>query len=347
MTETCASRLTTSPERVAPELACAPPPARHLRPRPRRRRAPPRHRRDDRALARPRGQEAAGPPRPARRQPLLRVVDAHAVELRPGRQAALGRHDGAALVGLVRRQGRVAEGHGADARRVRPGRDRDPASAHRRAAARRRRDARARRQRRRRQAPASDPGAARPLHDARGARPARRPPRRDRRRRAALARGALADRGARARRRAHDARRPADAHAARDRARWAARSRRRSATIGAADVVYVLRMQQERMLAGAAYVPSLREYAAEWGITPRPAPPRPGRDAPRADEPRRRDRPARRRLGRLADHRAGALGPRRADGGALRPARRRPGRRRPARWRSHDALLARTAPATA
>ena len=38
-------------------------------------------------------------------------------------------------------------------------------------------------------------------------------------------------------------------------------------TIGSADVVYVLRMQRERMLAGAAYVPSLREYAAEWGIT--------------------------------------------------------------------------------
>jgi aspartate carbamoyltransferase catalytic subunit len=38
--------------------------------------------------------------------------------------------------------------------------------------------------------------------------------------------------------------------------------------IGAADVVYVLRMQQERMRVGAAYVPSLREYAAEWGITP-------------------------------------------------------------------------------
>ena len=95
------------------------------------------------------------------------------------------------------------------------------------------------------------------------------PARRDRRRRPALARRALADRGARARRRAHDARRPADARAARDRARWAARSRPRSATIGAADVVYVLRMQRERMLAGAAYVPSLREYAAEWGITPR------------------------------------------------------------------------------
>ena len=38
--------------------------------------------------------------------------------------------------------------------------------------------------------------------------------------------------------------------------------------IEAADVVYVLRMQRERMLAGAAYVPSLREYATEWGVTP-------------------------------------------------------------------------------
>src|SRR5262249_52934943 len=40
------------------------------------------------------------------------------------------------------------------------------------------------------------------------------------------------------------------------------------AAISAADVVYVLRMQRERMLPGAAYVPSLREYAAEWGVTP-------------------------------------------------------------------------------
>ncbi len=38
--------------------------------------------------------------------------------------------------------------------------------------------------------------------------------------------------------------------------------------IGAADVVYVLRMQRERMLEGAAYVPSLREYSARWGVTP-------------------------------------------------------------------------------
>ena len=38
--------------------------------------------------------------------------------------------------------------------------------------------------------------------------------------------------------------------------------------IAAADVVYVLRMQRERMLEGANYVPSLREYSARWGVTP-------------------------------------------------------------------------------
>jgi aspartate carbamoyltransferase catalytic subunit len=38
--------------------------------------------------------------------------------------------------------------------------------------------------------------------------------------------------------------------------------------IAAADVVYVLRMQRERMLEGANYVPSLREYTARWGVTP-------------------------------------------------------------------------------
>ena len=36
--------------------------------------------------------------------------------------------------------------------------------------------------------------------------------------------------------------------------------------IEAADVVYVLRLQRERM--ESAYVPSLREYAARWGVTP-------------------------------------------------------------------------------
>jgi aspartate carbamoyltransferase catalytic subunit len=44
-----------------------------------------------------------------------------------------------------------------------------------------------------------------------------------------------------------------------------------STDIGAiadADVVYVLRMQAERMAAGEAYVPSLREYTALYGIGP-------------------------------------------------------------------------------
>jgi aspartate carbamoyltransferase catalytic subunit len=38
--------------------------------------------------------------------------------------------------------------------------------------------------------------------------------------------------------------------------------------IADADVVYVLRMQRERMAPGEAFVPSLREYAALYGITP-------------------------------------------------------------------------------
>ena len=72
-----------------------------------------------------------------RRQPLLRVLDAHLVELRARREAALGRHDVDQGGRLVGRQGRVAEGHGDDARRLRPGRDRHPPPADRRAAARR------------------------------------------------------------------------------------------------------------------------------------------------------------------------------------------------------------------
>ena len=39
------------------------------------------------------------------------------------------------------------------------------------------------------------------------------------------------------------------------------------ADIADADVVYVLRMQRERMEEGANYVPTLREYTARWGVT--------------------------------------------------------------------------------
>ena len=69
-------------------------------------------------------------------------------------------------------------------------------------------------------------------------------------------------------------------HARRAAGAPAARPRRLEATtdidaIRDADVVYVLRMQNERMEAGANFVPSLREYAARWGITPERL--RPGR----------------------------------------------------------------------
>ena len=111
--------------------------------------------------------------------------------------------------GLGRREGRVAEGHRDHARRLRPGRDRDPARRDRRAAARRALDERARGQRGRRQAPAPDAGAARPLHAPRGVRADRRPARRDRRRRPPLARRTLEHPGARADGRAGHARRPA------------------------------------------------------------------------------------------------------------------------------------------
>jgi aspartate carbamoyltransferase catalytic subunit len=40
------------------------------------------------------------------------------------------------------------------------------------------------------------------------------------------------------------------------------------ADVSEADVIYVLRMQKERMEAGEAFVPSLREYSALYGITP-------------------------------------------------------------------------------
>jgi aspartate carbamoyltransferase catalytic subunit len=39
-------------------------------------------------------------------------------------------------------------------------------------------------------------------------------------------------------------------------------------TIKDADVVYVLRMQRERMDEGANFVPTLREYSNRWGVTP-------------------------------------------------------------------------------
>ena len=155
--------------------------------------------------------------RPHGRQPLLRVLDADVLELRARREAPLRGRDVDQGDRLRGGQGRVPEGHRAHDRLLRPRRHRHPAPGDRRAEPRRALHRRARRQRRRRQAPAPDPGAPRPLHDRRGARARRRAPRRDRRRRPALAGGALGHPGAPAHGREGDARRPAAAHPARDR----------------------------------------------------------------------------------------------------------------------------------
>ena len=98
-----------------------------------------------------------------------------------------------------------------------------------------------------------------------------------------------------------------------------------------ADVVYVLRMQNERMEPGANFVPSLREYTARWGITPERL--RPGQKVMHPG-------PMNRGVeidSRVADSpeslivEAGPVGARRADGRSLRRAHRRAGRRAGAR----------------
>ena len=126
-------------ERSCPaDATAAAAPALDRGPEPRRRRAAAR----DRAGVRPgvaaRAEEAADAPRPHGRQPLLRVLDADVVELRARRQAPVGRRHVDQGRRLLGRQGRVPQGHGADAERLRPGRDRHPARRDRRAAARRR-----------------------------------------------------------------------------------------------------------------------------------------------------------------------------------------------------------------
>ena len=95
-------------------------------------RADPRPRRVLRRGLGPRDQEGPGAARPDDRQPLLRVEHPHQLELRARGQAAERRRGLDPLAGLQRRQGRVAQGHRADAVGVRPGGDRDPLAARRR-----------------------------------------------------------------------------------------------------------------------------------------------------------------------------------------------------------------------
>ena len=89
-------------------------------------------------------------------QVIANATAAHVVELRAGRETALGRRHVHQGLRLRSGQGRVVEGHGAHDRRVRPRRHRPAAPAHRRAAGDRLRDHAARRQCRGRDAPSND-----------------------------------------------------------------------------------------------------------------------------------------------------------------------------------------------
>src|SRR5581483_8610590 len=198
-------------------------------------------------------------------------------------------------------------------------------------------DGRPRRQRRRRQAPAPDAGAARPVHDPAGVRPHRGPARRDRRRRAPLARRALEHPGARHVRRARDSGRAAHADPARDRGdglrvdRGHRRDRRGRRRLRPAHAARADARGRELRAEPARVHGALGSDAGAAAA-------RPEGDAPRPDEPRRRDRPARRRFAGRADRGPGALGPRHEDGGALRPAHPRP-RRRPHRSRDGGGVM--------
>ena len=110
----------------------------------------------------------------------------------------------------------------------------------------------------------------------------------------------------------------------------AAVSHRLDEVLEKADVVSLLRVQSER--GSGAFVPTLREYTAGFGLTARRAatlPPGALILHPGSDRPRRRDRLRRRRAARLAHHRAGEQRGGRPHGGAVPPARPGPGGRDP------------------
>ena len=99
--------------------------------------------------------------------------------------------------------------------------------------------------------------------------------------------------------------RAADAHAARHRGDGRQGRPRPRRNLAEADVINLLRIQHERMQAGANFLPSLREYV--HAVRHHPARLRPGQTghAPGPDQPRRRDRAERRRRPRHPDRAAG------------------------------------------
>ena len=266
------------------------------RPDPRGRRASARHGAELRPLDGARDEEAPDAARPDDREHVLRVLDAHVLQLRAGREAAVGGHDldqGGRLLGG---QGRVAQGHGAHARRLRPRRDRHPPPADRRAGARR-----AATPTRTSSTPATASTSTRPRRCSTSSRSSEELGKLDGLH-VAIVGDVLHSRVARSE---HPG---ADAHGRavtlvgppplmpRGIEAMGCEVSTDIAAIGDADVVYVLRMQRERMEEGANYVPEPARVQRALGRHAGAAPAGPEGHAPRPDEPRRRDRPARRGL---------------------------------------------------
>ena len=169
-----------------------------------------------------RGQPAAEPEGPGaarqdRLQPLLRGLHAHPAVVRDGGEAAVGRCDDVQRRDVQRQQGREPAGHDRDGRRDGRRRVRRAPQVVRRAVADQPLDERQRHQRWRRLARPPDPGAARRLHGALGARTHGRPRRRahrHRRRHPPQPGGPQRRRGVPDARCRRHARRPGDAAAA-------------------------------------------------------------------------------------------------------------------------------------
>ena len=192
-------------------------------------------------------------------------------------------------------------------------------------------DDRQHRQRRRRLARPPDAGAARRLHRAHGARPA-----------PAGSTGCASPSSATSATRAWPAATsrcsrcsaPTSRSSPRRRCsrrphRLAGRPTTSTPSIGDVDVLYLLRMQRERI--ADAVVPDLREYSARFGLTAERAARLPKHALVMHPGPMNRGVEIARRPGRAArrgDHPTGEQRRRGADGGALRPARHRRGRRR-------------------
>src|SRR4051794_25140195 len=316
---------TRSPSRASRRPPPHEAPALDRGPRPRRHRAHLRPRRVLRRGLAPRDQEGPGAARPDGPEPLLRGFHPDPLELRAGRQAPERRRRELLGERLERREGRVAQGHRADAERPQARRDRHPHAVGRGGGARRPVDAGGGRQRRRRQARAPDPGAARRLHPA----PARRRHRRgldlDRRRRPALAGRALERARVPGDGSEGHGLRPADAHPP---PHGGARLRRPLHARRARDRRRRLRAAHAERADGRgvrADDPRVRRRVPDQRP---PAAPAPGPHASRPGEPRGRALRRGRRLAAGGHHDAGRVGDRRPDGGALRGAGRQGGRAR-------------------